>query len=84
MTRLNDRVVFVTGAASGIGRATALRLASDGARTFLTDIDPKGLEETRKLASERGAEAVCRTGAANSRTHAAPLQHSSGGTRSHA
>ena len=60
MTRLNDRVVFVTGAASGIGRATALRLASDGARTFLTDIDPEGLEETRKLASERGAEAVCR------------------------
>jgi len=60
MTRLTDRILFVTGAASGIGRATALRLASDGARLFLTDIDADGLEETRKLVTERGAEVVCR------------------------
>lgn len=37
---------FVTGAASGIGRATALRLARDGAELYLTDRDPEGLEQT--------------------------------------
>lgn len=35
---LRDRSVFITGAASGIGRATALRAAADGARLFLTDL----------------------------------------------
>jgi NAD(P)-dependent dehydrogenase (short-subunit alcohol dehydrogenase family) len=37
---------FLTGAASGIGRSTALRLASDGAELFLTDRDAAGLELT--------------------------------------
>ena len=37
---------FLTGAASGIGRATALRLARDGAELFLTDRDAAGLEQT--------------------------------------
>ena len=37
---------FVTGAASGIGRAIALRLAADGAELYLTDRDAAGLEQT--------------------------------------
>ncbi len=37
---------FLTGAASGIGRATALRLARDGAELYLTDRDAAGLEQT--------------------------------------
>jgi NAD(P)-dependent dehydrogenase (short-subunit alcohol dehydrogenase family) len=37
---------FLTGAASGIGRSTALRLARDGAELFLTDRDADGLELT--------------------------------------
>ncbi|CAN5761827.1 SDR family oxidoreductase [soil metagenome] len=37
---------FLTGAASGIGRATALRLARDGAELYLTDRDAEGLELT--------------------------------------
>lgn len=37
---------FLTGAASGIGRATALKLAADGAELFLTDRNAEGLAET--------------------------------------
>ncbi len=37
---------FLTGAASGIGRAIALKLAADGAELYLTDLDAQGLETT--------------------------------------
>lgn len=39
MSRFADRVAIVTGAAQGIGRATALRLASEGARVAVVDVD---------------------------------------------
>jgi len=50
--------VFITGSASGIGRQTALELARRGARLFLTDINPKGLEETVELAGSLGGEVI--------------------------
>ena len=45
--------VLVTGAASGIGRAIALKLAGEGAVLFLTDINADGLADT--VAEARGA-----------------------------
>lgn len=47
MQRFADKVCLVTGAASGIGRATAQRLASEGATLMLADINAEGLEQTR-------------------------------------
>lgn len=44
MTRFRDRLAVITGAASGLGRATAVRLAGEGARLALIDIDAQAGE----------------------------------------
>jgi len=46
MTRFNGKVALITGAASGIGKATALQLGREGASLFLADIDTAGLAQT--------------------------------------
>ena len=47
--RVKDKVVILTGAASGIGRATAILLGKEGAVQILSDIDERGLGETLSL-----------------------------------
>ena len=46
MSRVADKVVLVTGAGSGIGRATARLLAAEGATVIVSDINKPGAEET--------------------------------------
>jgi NAD(P)-dependent dehydrogenase (short-subunit alcohol dehydrogenase family) len=46
LERFTDRVVIVTGAASGIGRATAARLAAEGAKVLASDITADSLAES--------------------------------------
>jgi len=58
MRRMEGKVAFVTGAAGGIGRATALRLAAEGASLYLVDLASEALEETVGLAEKEGAQVV--------------------------
>lgn len=56
MKQFEGKVAVITGAASGIGRATALRLAKRGCRIALADIDSAGLESVEKEVLELGAK----------------------------
>jgi NAD(P)-dependent dehydrogenase (short-subunit alcohol dehydrogenase family) len=67
--RFAGKAALVTGAAAGLGRATAQRLAAEGARVFGVDVDAGGLAETRaacpggsfaSLTADLATRAACR------------------------
>jgi NAD(P)-dependent dehydrogenase (short-subunit alcohol dehydrogenase family) len=58
MTRLLGKAAVITGAAKGIGGATADVFAAEGARLVLTDIDAEGLEARHQRLTTEGAEVV--------------------------
>ncbi|MBU1567344.1 MAG: glucose 1-dehydrogenase [Proteobacteria bacterium] len=58
MITLQDKVVFITGGSSGIGRAAALEFAKHGARVTLADIDIEGGEDTACQLKKMGADAL--------------------------
>jgi NAD(P)-dependent dehydrogenase (short-subunit alcohol dehydrogenase family) len=56
--RFEGKVALVTGAGSGIGRATALSFANEGAKVVINDINVDGGEETLRMIKSAGGEAI--------------------------
>ena len=60
MDRFKEKIVFLTGAATGIGEATAKRMASEGASLYLVDVAKNELGETAEACRQFGGEIVDR------------------------
>ncbi len=58
--RLKDKIAIITGAASGIGRATAVMFAREGAALVIADMQEEALNETLAMVKETGAQGVAR------------------------
>ena len=58
MGEMDGKVALVTGAASGIRRATALLFAEKGAKVVIADIAPEGGQETVRLIEKAGGKAI--------------------------
>ncbi|MBI4764561.1 MAG: SDR family oxidoreductase [Deltaproteobacteria bacterium] len=56
--RLEGKVAIITGAANGIGRATAVLFAAEGAKLVLADVNEEGLKETLDRVKQEGGEAL--------------------------
>ena len=71
--RMEGKVALVTGAASGLGRACAIKLATAGARVCLVDRDLAGMEETAGLIGGQGV-AIHQADLADSAATRAPVE----------
>jgi 3-oxoacyl-[acyl-carrier protein] reductase len=60
--KLENKVAIVTGSGSGIGRATALRLAKEGTAVVVCDVNQPGIDETVQLVGEQGGKVIGVTG----------------------
>ena len=58
MHRLSGKVAIITGAASGMGRATAIRFAGEGAKIVIADLNKDGGEAAARDCRENGSDAV--------------------------
>lgn len=58
MNRFTDKIIWITGASSGIGRATALRFAQENATLILTALEDDLLEEVKQECLTKGSPAV--------------------------
>lgn len=58
MGLVNDKIALITGAAAGIGRATALKFASEGAKVVASDVNVKGGKETVEMIKKAGGDAI--------------------------
>ncbi|ALG88930.1 MULTISPECIES: SDR family NAD(P)-dependent oxidoreductase [Actibacterium] len=67
----DGKVVLVTGAASGLGRAASLRFAAEGAKLCLVDLNDEGLAETARRISGAGGESVTYAGDLGDQAHCA-------------
>ena len=56
--RVDGKVALVTGGASGIGRATALTFAREGAKLVVADMNADGGHQTVHMITENGGEAI--------------------------
>lgn len=56
--RLGEQVAIVTGAARGIGREIALRLAQEGAHVVIADINQEGATDTSRAVEEKGRQSL--------------------------
>ena len=56
--RLKDQVAVITGAGSGIGRATALLFAGEGAKIVIAELNERSGSETAELVAKAGGEAL--------------------------